>query len=312
MKKRNALAPYVWMLTSCFAFSWMAIAANVAGQHCPWQMIALVRALVPLTLLAAWARYDGVRLVFWGPPALWMRSIAGSCSLVGSFYTLTHMPPAEANCLANTFPIWVALLSWPLLGEMPSPAVWLSALTGVCGVVLVFRPDIDGLNPTALVALAVSVFTAIAMMGLHRLKAIDPRAVVVHFSGVSAVFSIGALFLLPTPPPAEPFAWHHTALLLGIGVTATVGQYFLTKAFTAGAPARVSVVCLTQVIFILMLDVVLLGNVPDQVKLLGVLLILAPTGWIILRRPRRLAVAPAGRRSELRGSPDPVSQGASS
>jgi drug/metabolite transporter (DMT)-like permease len=309
VKKRTTLQPYVWMLTSCFAFSWMAIVANLAGTGCPWQIIALVRALVPLVLMTAWARYDGARLVFWGPPALWMRSIAGSCSLVGSFYTLTHMPPAEANCLANTFPIWVAFLSWPLLGDFPSRAVWLSAITGVSGVVLVFRPDIDGLNPTALVALAVSVFTAIAMMGLHRLKTIDPRAVVVHFSIVSAVFSAAAFVLLPTAAPARPFDWQYAGMLLTIGVTATIGQYFLTRAFTAGAPARVSVVCLTQVIFILALDVLLLGNVPDRVKLLGVLLILAPTGWIILRKPgRRLAVKPRDERSEARGSPpEPVS-----
>jgi drug/metabolite transporter (DMT)-like permease len=292
------------MLTSCAAFSWMAIAANVAGQHCPWQIVALVRALVPLCLLAAWARYDGVRLVFWGPPALWMRSIAGSCSLVGSFYTLTHMPPAEANSLANTFPIWVALLSWPLLGEMPSRAVWLSAITGVCGVVLVFRPDIDGLNPTALIALGVSIFTAIAMMGLHRLKAIDPRAVVVHFSGVSAVFSFAAFLLLPAPSEA-PFEWRYVGLLLAVGAAATVGQYYLTKAFTAGAPARVSVVCLTQVIFILLLDMALLGNIPDAVKLLGVLLILGPTAWIMLRRPRRRRTSHTTR--ERSGPPEAAS-----
>jgi drug/metabolite transporter (DMT)-like permease len=312
VKKRNALSPYAWMLTSSFAFSWMTIAAHIAGQGCPWQIIALVRALVPLFLLAAWARYDGVRLVLWGPPALWMRSIAGSCSLVGSFYAMTHMPPAEANSLANTFPIWVAVLSWPLLGEMPSRAVWLSVFTGVCGVLLVFRPDIDGLNVTAVVALAVSVFTAIAMMGLHRLKTIDPRAVVVHFSAVSALFSLTAFFLIPTPPPEAPFQWHAIGLLLGVGLTATVGQYYLTRAFTAGAPARVSVVCLSQVIFILMLDMALLGNIPDRVKLLGVLLILAPTGWIILQRPRRAKHRkPLDERSESRASPEPASQGAS-
>jgi drug/metabolite transporter (DMT)-like permease len=291
------------MLTSCVAFSWMVILANLAGAGCPWQMIALVRALVPLVLMALWAKLDGVPLVLWGPPALWMRSITGSCSLIGSFYSFTHMPPAEANCLQNAFPIWVALLSWPLLGEWPSRAVWISILTGVCGVILIQRPDVDGVNPVAMVAVAVSVFTALAMMGLHRLRDLDPRVIVVHFSAVSAVFSVAALFLFPTPPAAELFAWHHAVLLLAVGVTASVGQLFLTKAFAAGAPARVSVVCLTQVIFILILDAVLLGNIPDQVKLMGVVLIIAPTAWIMLRparhpvrpTPRGEPASPAGR-----------------
>jgi drug/metabolite transporter (DMT)-like permease len=304
------------MLTSCLAFSWMAILANVAGQVCPWQIVALVRALVPLVLLTAWLRIDGVPLAILGPPVLWMRSITGSCSLIGSFYTLTHMPPAEANCIANTFPIWVAFLSWPLLGEWPARSVWLSAILGVVGVILVQRPDVDGVNPTALIALGVSVFTALAMMGLHHLKDVDPRAVVVHFSAVSAIFSIAAMFVFPTTAPAQPIEWYQIALLLGVGLTATVGQFFLTKAFTAGAPARVSVVSLTQVIFILILDAAFLGNIPDRVKLLGVALILAPTAWIMLkpmRRPRR--AAPRSERSEPRGTPavarEPVSSIAS-
>jgi drug/metabolite transporter (DMT)-like permease len=304
------------MLTSCLAFSWMAILANVAGQSCPWQLVALVRALVPLILVTIWCRFDGIPLAILGPPVLWMRSITGSCSLIGSFYTLTHMPPAEANCIANTFPIWVAFLSWPLLGELPSRSVWMSATMGVCGVILVQRPDVDGVNPTALVAVGVSMFTALAMMGLHRLGDLDPRAVVVHFSAVSALFSIAAMFLFPTTLPESPIDWPQIALLVGVGLTATVGQLFLTKAFTAGAPARVSVVSLTQVIFILILDAALLGNVPDEMKLLGVALILAPTSWIMLRPMRRRVFArPLPQRSEPRGSsphprgpaPEPVS-----
>ena len=37
--------------------------------------------------------------------------------------------------------------------------------------------------------------------------------------------------------------------MLGVGVTATFGQMCLTRAFTAGDPAKVSVICLTQVVF---------------------------------------------------------------
>src|SRR5205807_9339813 len=105
-------------------------------------------------------------------------------------------------------------------------------------------------------------------------KDMDPRAIVVHFSGVSAVFSLAALLFLPFDDGLEPFQTRHVLLLLGVGVTATIGQFFLTKAFTAGGPARGSVVALTQGVFVLILDASLLGNRPDAFKLLGVLLIL--------------------------------------
>src|SRR5206468_4977562 len=108
-------------------------------------------------------------------------------------------------------------------------------------------------------ALTAALTSAIAMLGLNRLKGLDPLAIVAHFSGVATCVVLGAClvgaFLL-----GRPIARHHVedptnlALLLGVGVTATLGQFCLTRAFTAGQPARVSVVCLAQIVFALGLD----------------------------------------------------------
>lgn len=284
---RSTLRPYLWMLTSSFAFSWMGIFAHLAGEGCPWPLVAVIRSLLPLVLLATWARLDGARLTVRGTPILWMRSIAGSCSLVGCFYALTHMPPADVYTISNIFPIWVALLSWPILGELPAPSVWLSVFCGVLGVALVQRPGADGFNSAALVVVVVSLFTALAMMGLHQLKDLDPRAVVVHFSGVSLVFSLAAWAVFDTAPPAVALDGHYVLLLIGVGVSASVGQLFLTRAFTSGDPAKVSVVGLTQIVFVLVLDLLLVGNPIDETKLLGIPLIILPTAWIMLRRAKR-------------------------
>jgi drug/metabolite transporter (DMT)-like permease len=290
--KGKSLQPYVWMLIGSVAFSFMMILTTVAGKGAPWPVVALVRSLVPLILVALWAKADGVRLVVWGSPVLWTRSIAGSFSLVGSFYALTHMRPSEVCTVSSIYPIWLALLSWPLLGRIPSLSVWLSVISGVLGVALVQQPGVDGFNPVALVVVAVSIFTALAMMGLNRLKHLDPRAVVVHFSGVSALFCTAALLFLPAGQAVEPLALHHLFALLGVGVTATIGQFFLTKAFTHGAPARVSVVGLTQVVFVFALDIALLDQSLNSWQMVGVLLVMAPTAWIMLRGTSRTRVAP--------------------
>jgi drug/metabolite transporter (DMT)-like permease len=286
---KGTLQPYLWMLAGSFAFSWMGIFAHLAGAGCPWQLIAVVRSLVPLVLLAGWAWLDGARLIVVGTPVLWMRSIAGSCSLVACFYALTHMPPADVYTISNIFPIWVALLSWPMLGEVPAPSVWVSVFSGVLGVALVQQPGAGGFNSAAYVVVAASLFTALAMMGLHQLKHLDPRAVVAHFSGVSLVFSLVAWGTVETEATAVALGAEHVLLLLGVGVSASVGQFFLTKAFTAGDPARVSVVGLTQIVFVLVLDLLFVGNPVDPVKLLGIPLIIGPTGWLMLRRARRAA-----------------------
>ena len=74
---------------------------------------------LPLTFALLLARAAGVRLVLWRPRTLWIRSLAGSFSMVCTFYALTRLPVAQVLTVTQMFPIWVALLSWPLAGEAP-------------------------------------------------------------------------------------------------------------------------------------------------------------------------------------------------
>jgi drug/metabolite transporter (DMT)-like permease len=289
---KNSLRPYLWILVSSTAFAGMGTFTQFAGRACSWQMTAIVRCLIPLVVVLVWAKFDGVRLAIWGPPALWWRSLAGSFSLVGSFYVLNRLPLTDVYTISNLFPIWIALLSWPLLGAIPGPGVWLSVGSGVLGVVCIMRPRFASGDYAVLVVVAVSVFTALALMGLNRLSRLDPRAVVIHFSATALLFAIAALFVFGDRDAAEDFTSQHALQLLGAGVCATVGQYYLTKAFAAGDPAKVSVVGLTQIVFVLFLDVVLLGNPVEPEKLFGIPLIVGPTAWLMLRQARQVVASP--------------------
>jgi drug/metabolite transporter (DMT)-like permease len=284
LAKSPALRPYLWMLLGSFSFAWMGIFAHEVGATYDWQAVAIIRCAMPLTIVAVLALASGVRLVFWRPRVLWMRSIAGSLSLIGTFYVLPRLPVADVFTLVNVFPIWVALLSWPLLGEMPGPHVWVSVVCGVFGVILIQQPHILKGDYLVLIPLGVSIFTALAMLGLHRLKGVDARAVVVHFSFVALCFAVGAFFAFRREkilsfPVGVPL-WQ----FLGVGVGATIGQLCLTLAFTHGEPAKVSVVGLTQIVFTLILDALVLGQPLEASKLIGVPLVIAPTAWLMLRQ----------------------------
>src|SRR5207253_1571695 len=129
--------------------------------------------------------------------------------------------------LTNMFPIWVAALSWPLLRERPTLLVWLAVASGVSGIVLIQQPHLATGSLAAAVALFSSFSTALAMMGLHRLKGIDARAVVVHFSGVSLLFGFIAYFLFPHDGPSHNDGnGKHFGILLAVGLSATIGQLF--------------------------------------------------------------------------------------
>ncbi len=276
------------MLCGSFAFAWMTSLAHLLRDDCDWRVIALARSGLAMLFAVALARAAGARLVFLRPGTLWVRSVAGSVSLVCTFYALSRLPPHVVLTLTNTFPIWVAVLSWPVLGERPSAAVWLAALTGVAGVALIqaqVRQAEGALDPVAVaLALVASVSTAVAMLGLHRLQDLDPRSIVAHFSGVAALFCLASLFVGPAPAVRHLPEARTLGLLLAVGATATAGQLFLTKAFAAGPPAKVSVVGLTQVVFALGLYLLLERPEFHPATLVGIALVMAPTAWVMALR----------------------------
>ena len=272
------------MLAGSFSFAVMAVLAHAAGKKCEWQIVALSRCLLVMVFVGAIAAASGTRLVLWKQRTLWLRSIAGSVSLVGSFYALTRLDIATVLTLTNMFPIWVAVLSWPMLGVLPAPRVWLAVFCGVVGVYFIQHPHSDGPSTAFFVAVACSLSTALAMLGLHRLQGIDPRAIVVHFAGVATVFCVASFFVFDQIPGSQPFwNWQPLLLLLGVGITATIGQLFLTKAFASGDPAKVSIVSLTQVVFAFGFEL-MQDNPINARTIAGIALILAPTAWV-MRKP---------------------------
>jgi drug/metabolite transporter (DMT)-like permease len=287
----NNLQPYIWILISGFAFSWMVVCTKLAGSAVNWQILALARCAIPFVLIALWAKWDGVKLVVFGPRILWIRSLAGSCSLVCTFYVLgTEMPITDIYTISNIFPIWVALLSWPMFGRLPTGSVWFSILCSVAGVALIQGAEINSGSYEALIVIAISLFTAVAMLGLNQLKDFDPRAVVVHFSGTALAVSVLCAFLFPWKEPGDEITGLTTAQLLAVGVTASIGQFFLTKAFTSGDPAKVSVASLSQFVFVFVLDLVVVKSPFNWHKLWGIPLILGPTIWLMTQRVKTSAI----------------------
>jgi drug/metabolite transporter (DMT)-like permease len=270
------------MLLGAAFFACMAAFAYALRDEVDWQWIAIARTGLAMTFAATLAVGARKRLVFFRPRKLWMRSIAGSVSLVCGFYAMTHYPVSEVLTLTNMFPLWVAVLSLPLLGEWPPTDVWPALLLGLVGIVLIQQPQFGGGHIAVAAAILSSFTSAIAMIGLHHVREIDPRAIVTHFSAVALACCVAALFVFPRQHALALDA-RTVFLLLGVGVSATIGQLFLTMAFAAGPPARVSVIGLSQVGFMMLFEILIWHRTFNEGTLLGIFLVMAPTAWTLLR-----------------------------
>jgi drug/metabolite transporter (DMT)-like permease len=209
------------------------------------------------------------------------------------FFAMTHYDVAVILSLSSTYPIWVAVLSWPLLGHTPSRDTWLALAISTVGMWLVYASAVGGHGsawkgihsmpeyaiPSGILA---GLLSAVALLGLHRVKGVDHRAIVAHFSGVSTIVTFMLWHLIPTSGRWTAKTETADFRLVGVGATALLGQLFLTKAFAAGNPARVSVVGLSQVAFAAIYKWLVQGSVPTLGSIIGMLLVVGATLWVML------------------------------
>ncbi|HYO95861.1 MAG TPA: DMT family transporter [Polyangiaceae bacterium] len=278
---------YLYMLGGSLAFATMGALSHLAGERVEWQVVAVARTLVAFVLSASLAVATGVRLVVFRPGVLWMRSVAGSVGVLCAFYALTHLPVSTALTLSNTVPVWVTLLAWPALGMRPAASVWAAIAAGLCGIALVQRPELAAERLAGLLAVGNALCTAVAMIGLNKLAVVDARAVVTHFSGVSTLFTLAVLFATGGGDYGALRDAETLLLLAGVGAAGTLGQLGMTKAFALGNPPRVSVVGLMQIVFALVYDLLLWRRAFDLLTVAGIFLVVAPSGWLMLRNPLR-------------------------
>lgn len=280
---------YAFMLASSISFAVMGALSHAAGERCDWQLVAVARSSLSFILTLTLSLSAGVRLVLFKPALLWMRSSAGSVGVLFAFYALTHLPISTSITLTNTVPVWVTLLAWPVLGQRPRAGMWAAIAVGLAGVVLIQRPEATGDRLAGALALGNALSTSVSMIGLNRLGGVDARAVVTHFSGVATVVTLAFMLLSGGRVDYDVLLDATTlALLFGVGVTATAGQLTMTKAFaSAGSPSKVSVVGLMQIVFALLFDLLLWHRRFDALVLLGIVLVVVPSAWLMLHNPLR-------------------------
>jgi drug/metabolite transporter (DMT)-like permease len=279
------------MFIGSIFFAIMSLLTESLGDEYSFAWIAGVRSGIATLLAISVVWWNRKQLILWRPVTLWWRSLAGCAAMMCLFYAMTHYDVSVILSLSSMYPIWVSVLGWPLLGHLPSRDTWLALAISTIGMFLVYASAIGDLSSAAThyvpyVAIPAGAFagllSGIALIGLHKVKNVDPTAVVAHFSAVSTVIAFAIWAVIPITKTADPDSSSLIRLIL-VGVTAMLGQMFLTKAFAAGRPARVSVIGLSQVAIASSYKWFCEGRIPSPFGLVGMALVVGATLWVMLR-----------------------------
>lgn len=267
-----------WMLVAAALFAVMGVLVKYASANFSSPELVFYRSifgLVTIWLGIVWQtrRWFASLSTAHAATHLW-RSLAGFIALVLFFYALGRVPLATAVTLNYTAPLFLAVLSAVWLHERHGRGLLLAVLLGFAGIVLLLRPQ---WRPEtwlpALAALVSALFAAIAYVNIKRLgKLGEPEWRVVFYFTLLCSLGGGLWMLLvgfKRPALAD------LPVLIGIGISATLAQLALTRAYHRGRTLTVGALAYSTVVFSALYGVLLFDEQLPQIAWLGVALIVA-------------------------------------
>ena len=273
-----------------------ALIKQVSGDFVLWQ-IFVVRSMLAMPVLfiviACFTQEATIlpRRLGWTTA----RSLMLVAMWVAYYISLPHLKLSVAAATYYTLPMFITLFAAAFAGEKVEKIGWLAVAIGFLGVLLILRPEAENFNYYALLPLLSAMLYALAMI-LTRTKCRDEHPFTLSLAlnacfilvGGGAAALIGALsgpervgFLLAPWAPMGAQEWLAMTML---SVSILIGSIGAAIAYQNGPSSVVGTFDFAYVGFAAVWGVILFGERPDMISLLGMAMIV--TAGIISARQR--------------------------
>ncbi len=207
------------------------------------------------------------------------RSVMGYLAMVFSWYSVVHLPLADATALAFSRPLFMVVLAVLFLHEAVRWRRWSATAIGFLGVLIMARPGLEEINLGLMAAIAGAFFVAVVNVLIKSLAATErPVTILFYFGVLSSLIALGpALWVWRTPTPLE------FALLVFIGVAGALGQYFTIRAFRIAEATAVDPFDYVRLLYATLFGYLFFAELPDRYTVLGAAIIVASTYYIARR-----------------------------
>jgi drug/metabolite transporter (DMT)-like permease len=279
------------MIASALLFASMAAGVRLAARELPNAPIVFFRHFIMLVFLLPWLWRQGRQAIRTEHlPGHVARGLAGVSANTCYFYAIAHLRLADAVLLNQSMPLFIPLVERAWLKERVPARLWGVLGLGFAGLLLILRPGSGVFEPAALVGLASALLAAIAQVGIRRLTHTEPvTRIVFYFGLVASVVSLPPAVLWWRTP--SPTTW---AILVLLGVLATVGQLTLTRSYVYAPAAHVGPFLYVGPVFAGLLDWLLWARLPEPLFFPGAALVVAAAVLAL-----RLRTPPAAQADEL-------------
>ncbi|MDP2805622.1 MAG: DMT family transporter [Gallionellaceae bacterium] len=264
----------LWMLVAGLLFACMGVFVKLGAAHFSNTELVFYRSFIGLFVVYALIRQQrgSLRTPYWRGH-LW-RGLSGSIALMLFFYCLTVLPLATAITLNYTSPLFLTILTMWIFRERFHLPLVSAIVLGFIGTILLLHPTLEKeqIIP-GLLGLISGLLAGVAMFNVRQLGASgEPEwRVVFYFSLIASVF--GGVGMLLTE--VHPITTASIPLLLGLGISATLAQLALTRAYTRGSTLVASTLSYSTIVFASIFGIFLWGETLPAEGWLGIALIIS-------------------------------------
>lgn len=275
----NLLKGASFILLSELFFVLMGTQIREVSSHLSNEMIVFFRNLLGVQILIPLLLHHGWSSLKTDKPQLHLlRGLAGVSAMYCFFYAIANLPLANAMILKMSAPLFIPIIAYFWLKETLNWLIGLVVLLGFCGVLLIIKPDINAIDAVALVALTGGLFAAIAKTSVKRLTKTERPATIVFYFAMTGLLVSAIPAFINWQTPTLPQLLH----LVLLGVMASLGQFFMTKAYSYAPASQISHFSYSSILYASIAGWFLWGEWMDQWAWTGAGLVVL-SGMLLIR-----------------------------
>lgn len=205
-------------------------------------------------------------------------------STMCNFVAVQFLPLTLTATIFFTIPIFVTVLSIPLLGETVGWRRWAAIGVGFCGILIVTRPWSIGFHWAMLVSLGAALCASLYQILTRRLAGVDSSHTQQLYAGLVATIGVAPFALLNWTLPGSAFAW---LPFLAMGVFGWLGHQMLTVAHRYAPASFLAPFVYVQLLYMTASSWIIFSQPPTIWILAGAPVVMA-AGFYIWWRERQL------------------------
>ena len=199
-------------------------------------------------------------------------------------YAFTLLGLVESHAVFTSYPLLIAALSGPILGEAVGWRRWSAIMTGFVGVLIILKPGFGVFAPAAIVPLIAALLFALYGLLTRYAARKDNAATSFFWTGIAGAVVMTAVGVAYWEPiSAYDWIWMSTLCVTGV-----LGHFLLIKTYEVAEASAVQPFAYLQLVFVSVIGVSVFSETVELNVAIGATIVVC-AGLFTLWRERQKA-----------------------